>query len=155
IAQHPWQKMMGDRIPAPEPLAKLVPHDNYYVAFKSVRKFLEFNDQLDEWGTTLIRAYEVTSRDYGLKERYERQLCLRSTGLSRTLGPALIRGVALTGNDLYLREGSDLSFIFEVNNRALFLTAVEPFLEEVRKEFGNRLKETKTEYAGATVESFV
>jgi hypothetical protein len=155
IAQHPWNKMMAGKTPDPEPLAKLVPHDNYYVAFKSVRKFLEFNDQLDEWGTSLIRAYEVTSRDYGLKERYERQLCLRSKGLGRTLGPALIRGVALTGNDLYLREGSDLTFIFEVNNRALFLAAVEPFLEEARKEFGNRLKETQTEYAGATVESFV
>src|SRR5262249_39603400 len=76
IAQHPWNKMMAGKTPDPEPLAKLVPHDNYYVAFKSVRKFLEFNDQLDEWGTSLIRAYEVTSRDYGLKERYERQLCL-------------------------------------------------------------------------------
>src|SRR5262249_58126022 len=31
----------------------------------------------------------------------------------------------------------------------------EPFLEEARKEFGNRLKETKTEYAGTTIESFV
>ncbi len=73
IAEHPWEKMMEGKKPAPEPLAKLVPFDNYYVTFKSVRKFIEFGELLDQWGTNLIRAYELHSRDYRLKERYEKQ----------------------------------------------------------------------------------
>src|SRR5262249_49723219 len=31
IAEHPWAKMMAGRKPDPEPLARLVPHDNYYL----------------------------------------------------------------------------------------------------------------------------
>ena len=53
---HSWAKMMAGKKPAAEPLAKLVPHDNYYVHFKTFGKFLETGDLLDEWGTALSRA---------------------------------------------------------------------------------------------------
>jgi hypothetical protein len=155
IAEHPWEKMMAGKKPAPEPLARLVPHDNYYVAFKSFRALTEFGELLDEWGTNALRAYELTSRDQRLRQRYEKQLCLRSTALGKALGPTLIRGVALTGSDPYLREGSDVSVLFHVNSRALFLGAVEPFLKEARAEFGEALRERREEYRGVTVESFV
>ncbi|MBV9123496.1 MAG: hypothetical protein JO112_09075, partial [Planctomycetes bacterium] len=155
IAEHPWERMLAGKKPAPEPLARLVPRDNYYVSFKSIRKFIELGDLLDQWGTLATRAYEMTSRDYDLRERYERQLCLRSTWMARTLGPAVIRGLAVTGSDLYLREGSDVAVIFQVGDRALFLAAVEPFLQEARQQFAGRLKETTSAYHGVHVESFV
>jgi hypothetical protein len=155
IAEHPWAKMMGDKKPSPEPLAKLVPHDNFYVHFKSIRKFIEFGELLDQWGTNLVRAYEMNSRDYHLKESYEKQLCLRSGWLGKTFGPAVVRSLAITGNDGYLREGSDVTVIFDVKDKKLFLSAVEQFVNEARKEFGNDLKETKTPYQGIDLESFV
>jgi hypothetical protein len=155
IAEHPWVKMMAGHKPAPEPLADLVPHDNYYIRFKTFAKFAEFGDFLDQWGTPASRAYEAQSRDYALKERYERQLCLKSTSLGRTLGPFLIRSIAVTGNDPYIREGSDVTVIFHTNNRDLFLAGVEPFLQEARKEHGPRLAEKKDTYKKITIESFV
>jgi hypothetical protein len=155
IAEHPWERMMAGKKPAPEPLARLVPHDNYYVAFKNIRKFIELGELLDQWGTNVVRAFEINSRDVQLKERYEKQLCLRSSGLAKTLGPTIIRSVAITGNDFYLREGSDVSVLFQVNNKALFRAAVEPFLKAAREEFGDRLKESKRDYRDVTVESFV
>ncbi len=155
IAEHPWEKMMAGQKPAPEPLAKLVPHDHFYVHFKNIRKFLELGDLFDQWGTSAARAYEMNSRDYDMKGRYERQLCLRSGGLARTFGPAVVRGLALTGSDGYLREGSDLTVLFHVANRKLFLAAVEPFILEARKQHGAELKETQADYHGLTVESFV
>jgi hypothetical protein len=155
IAEHPWDKMMGDRKPADEPLARLVPADNYYVSFNNVRKLLEFNDLLEQWGTSLVRAYEVHSRDYRLKERYQQQLCLESTVLARTLGPVVLRGVAITGHDLYLREGSDVAIVFHVRDRAVFLSAVNRFIDKARARHGEQLKEEKEDYAGVTVESYV
>jgi hypothetical protein len=155
IAEHPWEKMMAGNKPEAEPLARLVPADNYYVTFKNVRKLLEFNDLLEQWGTSLIRAYEVHSRDYRLKERYQRQLCLESTPLSRTLGPLVLHGVALTGHDAYLREGSDVTLLFHVANRAVFLSAVNRFLDAARTQYGDQLKEGKQDYEGVTVESYV
>ena len=44
VAEHPWEKMMAGKKPADEPLAKLVPHDHYYIAFKNFRAFLEFGE---------------------------------------------------------------------------------------------------------------
>ncbi|HWG46649.1 MAG TPA: hypothetical protein VN688_28060 [Gemmataceae bacterium] len=154
VAEHPWDKMMGDKKPAPEPMAKLIPNDNYYIHFKNVRQFITFSDLLDQWGTNLIRAYEVHSRDYRLKERYQQQLCLRTTELGRKFGPVVLRGLAITGSDAYLREGSDVAIIFHVANRPLFLGAVQPFIEEARKKFGDQLKERKIEENGVIIESF-
>ncbi len=155
IAEHPWQEMMGDRKPAPEPFARMVPRDNYYVHFKRLDKFVEFTDLLEQWGTNLIRAYELTSRDYRLKQRYEQQLCLRSTELGRALGPLVIKGIAITGNDPYVREGTDVAILFQVLNKDVFLAAVEPFLAEARRKYGGKLAEDKADYHGVSVESFV
>jgi hypothetical protein len=157
IAAHPWKKMMGDRRPGPEPLARLVPEDNYYLHFKSIVKFLDLGDLMDQWGTTLTRAVEVTSRDYQLKERLERQLCLRSTGVARLFGPAVIKGLAITGSDPYVREGSDVTVIFHLINKKAFLAGVEGFLREARKEWGQQLAEAALplqDLPGITVEQY-
>jgi hypothetical protein len=154
IAEHPWKKMIGDKKPDIDPLAKLVPNDNYYITFKSVRSFIEFGELLDQWGTNVLRAYELTSRDSQIKQRYEKQLCLKSTGLAKTLGPALIREVAVTGSDLYVREGSDVTVIFHVKDVKLFLAAVNGYIDEARKEFGDELKEGKTTYKDEAIESY-
>lgn len=155
IAEHPWQTMMGDRKPAPEPFAQLVPHDNYYIHFKNIARFIEFAELIDQWGANLTRVYEVTSRDYRLKDRYEQQLCLRSTALGKTLGPLVIKGIGITGSDTYLREGSDVAIVFQVVQKKLFLAAVEPFLADARKKFGAKLKENKDNYQNVAIESFV
>jgi hypothetical protein len=155
IAEHPWKKMMAGKKPAAEPLAQLVPHDNYYVHFKNIAKFIELGEFLEQWGTNAIRAYEIASRDVDLKERYERQLCLRSGWMGKTFGPAVVRSLAITGSDPYLREGSDVTVIFHVSNRPMFLAAVEPFLREARQQFKGRLKESKADYHGIPIEMFV
>jgi hypothetical protein len=155
IGEHPWKKMMGGKKPAPEPLAKLVPNDNYYLRFRNVAKLVELNDLWDRWGTNLMRAYEINSRDYHLRERYEKQLCLKSHALAKTLGPLIIRGLVVTGSDPYFREGTDVTVIFHVVNRTLFFAAAEPFVWAARKEFGKQLTVGKSVYHKITVGSCV
>ncbi len=155
IDEHPWEKMMAGKKPADEPLARMIPHDNYYVSFKSMNSFNELSDLLDEWGTGLNTAWQATSRDHRLKQRYEQQLCLRSTSLGRTLGPLVIKSVVLTGSDAYLREGSDVTIIFHVTKPGLFLAGVEGFLKEARQKFGEALKESKSTHLEIPIESFV
>lgn len=154
IAEHPWEKMMGGKKPSIEPPASLIPHDNYYVYFNDIRKLLDFRELTEHWSSLGIAAYELHSRDLDLSKRYERQLCLKSTGLARTLGPAVVRSIAATGSDLYLREGSDVTVIFHVRNAGLFLAAVEPQVEAARKEHGDRLRHQKEKYQGVELESY-
>src|SRR5260370_14815834 len=138
IAEHPWKKMMEGKKPAPEPLAKLVRHGNYYIHFKSFTKFTEFQDFLEEWGTPAARAYEGQSREYGLQQRYEKQLCLNSTWLGRKFGSLLVKSVAITGSDPFIREGSDVTVLFHVANRAAFLAGVDPFIKQPKNQFPPR-----------------
>jgi hypothetical protein len=155
IAEHPWEKMMAGKKPAAEPLAKLVPHDNYYIRFKDFAKFTDFQDFLEEWGTPAGRAYELHSREYAMTKRYERQLCLKSTWFGRRFGALLVKSVAITGSDPYLREGSDVTVLFHVNNKDAFLAGVDPFIKEAKKEFAGRFMEKKSLYRKIPVESFV
>jgi hypothetical protein len=155
VPPQPWDRMLKGEQPAVESIARLIPHDNYYVYFKNIRKFMEFGDLLDQWGTSVIRVYEMKSRDAQLRERYERQLCLKSTALGKLLGPAVVKGLAVTGSDPYLREGTDVTVLFEVANRVLFFSAVEGFLKEARQEHGDRLREGREDYHGTTIETFV
>ncbi len=155
IAEHPWVKMMEGKKPAPEPLAELVPHDFYYIHFKNIAKLLETGDLLDQWGTTLTRAFESNSKDNRLKQKLEQQLCLKSTGLARIFGPSVINGVAIVGSDPYLREGTDLSMIFHLANKQVFQFAVEGVLKQTRTKFGKDLIEKTEKFGDVAIESAV
>ena len=78
---------------------------------------------VNELGTTIGNAFSVQSRDDRLKERIEEQLCLKNTALAKLFGPAVIQSVAITGSDPYLREGSDITLLFDAKNKGLFLAA--------------------------------
>src|SRR5262249_22124240 len=73
--------------------------------------------------------------------------------LARTFGPAVVRSLAITGSDPYVREGSDVTVLFHVKNRGLFLTAVDRFLQEARKTYAGRLEEKKDTYHQNTIQS--
>jgi hypothetical protein len=154
VPEQPWADLLKNKNPTTETLAQLVPQDNYYLSFKDIRKFIDLGELLDQWGTSILRVYEMKSRDFHLRERYEKQLCLKTTALGKKLGPTLVKGLAVTGNDPYFREGTDVSVIFHVRSRELFLAAVSPLIEEARKEFGKELREQKTTHRGTTIESY-
>jgi hypothetical protein len=52
VPEQPWERMLAGKQPATEPIARLVPHDNYYVYFRDLRKFLEAGDLADDWAPT-------------------------------------------------------------------------------------------------------
>ncbi|MCS7167574.1 MAG: hypothetical protein RMI91_06115 [Gemmatales bacterium] len=150
-----WHALLKDKKPEIEPLAHLVPRDQYYVHFSNFGRFLEAGDFLEQWGAPILQAFRLAGQDYRLRERYERQLCLKSSVLAKTFGPLVVENVALTGSDLYLREGSDVTVLFRVKNLALFMAAVNNQIDQARKAWGKELKEDKAQYQGVTIESFV
>lgn len=150
-----WHALLKDKKdPVIEPLAHLVPRDQYYVHFSQFGRFLEAGDLLEQWGGPILQAFRLAGQDYRIRERYERQLCLKSTLLAKTFGPAIVENVALTGSDLYLREGSDVTVLFRVKNVPLFMAAVNSQIDQARKTWGQQLKESKSEYHGVTIEGF-
>jgi hypothetical protein len=154
IAEHPWLKMMAGKRPAAEPLARLVPHDNYYLTVTNLKAFNEAFDLLERWGGNVLRPVALHERDHHLRKRYETQLCLPSAELARAVPAKLVRAAALTGSDLFWQQGTDGTVLFHVTDADAFLKVQEPFLQRARKKWGGDLKETTTRFDKVEVKSF-
>jgi hypothetical protein len=153
--KRPWEEMIAGKKPAPEPLARFVPYDQYFVHFKNVPAFLEFLDLFEQWGNELTNAFEINSREYNLRNRYDKQLCVGSRGMARSIAPLVMNDLAITGSDLFFRDGTDITYIFRVVNSRLFLWTADPYLRAARREFGSRLQESRSTHRGIAIESYV
>jgi hypothetical protein len=154
VAEHPWKKMMGGKKPADEPLARLVPCDNYYLAVADPAALLSAWEVMDAWGGSVLRSPRLLDRDHGVRARYERQLCLPGADLVRALPRGLVRALAVTGSDLFLLEGSDVTLLVDAAFPAGFRKVQDLFVARARKAHGEGLKETSEDYRGVRVEGF-
>jgi hypothetical protein len=137
-APHPWDdllKSLGKAAPA-EPLAAAVPAEFYYLRATDLDVLFKLSDQLDAWATPIVGALDRKAAEHDLASRYETELGLARTALSRALGKEVVAQVALVGSDPYLREGSDVSLIFQVKQRALFDVGLANTLAQRSSEHG-------------------
>lgn len=154
IAEHPWKKMMGDRKPIEEPLARLVPCDNWYFTIHDPAAFLSASQVMDTWGGSVLRSPKLLDRDHGIRARYEQQLCLSANELIRELPAGLVRGMALTGSDLFFLEGTDVTVLLDVAFPASFTKVQDLHIAGARKAHGKQLQETKETYRGTEIQGF-
>jgi hypothetical protein len=123
IATIDWKKYLkADAHPQLDPLAAAIPEDQHAVFFASFPKLLEVIDRADRQGTTVLQFATPRSEDARVRSRYERQLCLSASALSRLLGPALVKSVAVTGSDPYFPTGTDVAVLFEAAQPAALRT---------------------------------
>lgn len=151
-APHPWEELsraLGKAAPA-EPLAALVPAEFYYLRATDLDVLFQLSDQLDAWATPMVSALDRRAAEQDLAGRYETQLGLARTALSRALGKEVVAQVALVGSDPYLREGSDVSVIFRVKQRSLFDVGLASTLAARAHEHGS-VAATTTTYQGVDV----
>ena len=112
VPEFNWTTKLGDAAPALGALSAAIPADQHAVFFPSFAALMTALDEAGGEGLPLARAMQVRSEDARLAERYERQLCLSRTVVSRLLGPQAIRSVAITGSDPYFPTGTDVAVIF-------------------------------------------
>ena len=122
IAKHPWKEMnaaLGRSVPD-EPLAHAAPARFYYLRFASLAHLFRLLDEADTWISPVASVTSGQAQNQDLGKRYEAQLGLQRSQVSRVLGPQVVTDLAVVGSDPYLREGSDLTFIFRVKNQTAF-----------------------------------
>jgi hypothetical protein len=151
IKSHPWEKMLGDKKPDIEPLAKMVPDDYFFVEFRSVSKLLELADSGDLWTMHLSHQASKDARSQQIGERLRKQLVIESNKVLRPLYDTVVEDVALTGSDLFFGEGSDVTMIFRLKKPDLFKSRMEGFITKAEKERKDA-KKTNDEYLGVKYE---
>jgi hypothetical protein len=147
IKSHPWEKMLGDKKPDLGPLARLVPEDNYLVEFHSVTKMLELLDSGDLWSAHLFNQAAREARTQQIGERLRTQLAIETNRLLRPLYDTVVDEVALTGSDLFLGEGSDVTLIFRTRPAEVFKARMDGFLANAAKAHPEA-KRSEGEYLG-------
>ncbi len=133
IKSHPWKEMLGGRNPKVSALSRVVPRDFYFVRFRRLTKLLELIEQGDLWARHLLDQSVHAAYSSRSSERIQKQLCIKTSQLSRPFYDLAVREVAITGSDLYVREGSDVTLLFSVANRPLFDRQMQSFLADAEK----------------------
>lgn len=138
LEEHPWAEMTAalanPKGGTAEPLARVSPADFWYVRFDDIRVFLKVLDEADTWITPVAHVLEERGEVHGLAKRYQAQLGLRRTGLAKKLGHTVVERVAIVGSDPYLREGSDVTFMFALNSQAVFDTELARHMSAYESE---------------------
>ena len=117
-----------------EPLAALTPAEFWYLRFADIRLLLRTLDEADAWVTPVVAILQSNAEHLDLAGRYQAQLGLRRSALAKTLGHTVVAEIAVVGSDPYLREGSDLTLIFEAANLGMLTRELEAQLELWRAE---------------------
>jgi hypothetical protein len=147
IKSHPWEKMLGDRKPDIGPLARLVPEDFFLVEFHSVTRMLELIDAGDLWSAHLFNQAAREARTQQIGERLRTQLAIETNRLLRPLYDTVVDEVALTGSDLFLGEGSDVTLLFRTRQPEVFKARMDGFLANAARAHPEA-KRTAGEYLG-------
>jgi hypothetical protein len=151
LAHHPWKKMMTGLGAAPaEPFAADAPADFYFVRAADLPALFSLLDQIDAWGTPAANVLDGFAEERDIAARYEAQLGLRRTALTRALGPSVVGQVAVVGSDPYFKEGSDVTVLLRVKNRSLLDAALAATLGELEQAHGKLLRETR-DHGGVAV----
>jgi hypothetical protein len=152
LAQHPFPAMLrqlGRPVPS-EPLAEATPAEFYYLRFATLEALFAVVDQMDVWGTPAASVFSRRSQDYDLANRYLTALGVDRSEIARVLGPQVIARVAVVGSDPYLREGSDVTLIFQVRSRPLFDRGLADALARYERRHGTLTRKSHGD-AGATI----
>jgi len=134
-AEMDWTQETEGLNPKKDTLAAFTPHDQYGLFFPSFKAMTDLIDEIDKRGTPIVQTMDPRAEDALTRFRYQQQLCLPTSELSRLLGPPAISGTAFTGSDPYFRTGTDLAVLFETNQAEFLLRT----FASKRKEAGKKI----------------
>ncbi len=134
----PYEQMLaqlGTAVPA-EPLANTTPADFYFARSKNIEALFDVLDEVDSWVTPAVHVLDTKMQRLDLAARYQTQLGLRRTELSRRLGPELISELAVIGSDPFMRDGSDVTVLFRPRSDTALATALTATVQLTARPHG-------------------
>ncbi|MCB9570061.1 MAG: hypothetical protein H6710_23040 [Myxococcales bacterium] len=160
LAEHPFAAMQAalpdPNAGAPEPLAAAAPAEFWYVRSASLPLLLRLLDEADTWITPAVQLLQQNPEDRRLSERYATSLGVQRGEIARVLGSAAVGHVAIVGSDPYVREGTDVTLIFELREPTLYNAELDRYrlaAQQRAESSGGWLKTSARDYEGVTIES--
>lgn len=112
IQSHPWEKMLAGRKAEIGTLANCVPEDFYFIEFGSAAKLVDALATTNLWAGHLFAQMLGSAGSQDVEKRIKTQLGIQGIppGLLDAVG---LKGIALTGSDLYVADGSDVTLLVQ------------------------------------------
>ncbi|MFN0121094.1 MAG: hypothetical protein ACKV2V_11400 [Blastocatellia bacterium] len=138
VKSHPWKEMLAraaqaGRKPERSPMAAMVPSDFYLAEFRSLTRLLDTVDTSDLWATHLFNQAFREAVTHNTADRLRRQLALETTPALRPFYDLVVEQIAITGSDLFLREGSDVTLLIRLRQPAIARAQLDGFLAGAEK----------------------
>ena len=153
IAEIDWKPLIKDLNPKLDSLADKVPFDQHVIFFPSFKAALSMSDEAKKVPGLFSKMAESGSENTLTNARYEKQLCLTVSGLSRLFGPQIVKSVALTGSDPYFFSGTDLAVIFEAPQPDVLEKLILAQIT-IRAQAQKDAKPISGEYSGVSYKGF-
>jgi hypothetical protein len=149
IESHPWKRLLAGRQPQVSSLALSVPANSYFIEFHSLAKLIDTIETSDLWGQHLFSQAWQEARTQLFATRLHQQLAVEISPVLRPFYDSVVSEVAVTGSDLYAREGSDVTLLFRFRQSELFHARMDSFLTNAEKSHADA-RRTKGEYQGVS-----
>src|SRR5438093_522730 len=104
-------------------------------------------EPIDLWGTHLFNQAMQEARTQKIGEHLKTQLAIETTPLLRPFYDLVVSEAAVTGSDLFLREGSDVTLLFRFKQPQVFKARMDSFLVSAAKAHASA-KKTSDSYLG-------
>jgi hypothetical protein len=129
------EKLAKKQLPQPHEVTRLIPEDQYFLHFNTIRAANELLDLANNWGNSLLRLFTVRAQDNRLQEKLDEQLCLRRGPLTRLFADGVVAEMAVTGADPFVLEGTDVTVLFRLKQPEAFEKMADGWLADTRKKY--------------------
>ncbi len=139
IKQHDFEELLKKSAekglqPKLHDLSRLVPRDQYMLLFNSVTALGEMVDLTALWGEGVTRLFSKRAQDHELQAKLEQQLTLQRKEMEELAKAGAIGEIAVTGGDLFMLEGTDVSVIFRLKKPADFDKAAAGWVADLKEQ---------------------
>ncbi len=107
-----------------EPIASRVPPECFYLRFGSFENYLWFLDLTNEYGGDVGRMLTLRGTENDSTTRFQEQIAVKLTQLSRMLGPTVVEDQAVIGRDLFTADGATIGVVIKSANAFLLRSSM-------------------------------
>jgi hypothetical protein len=136
VESHPWKKMLDGKHSEVSNLSESVPADFYFIESRSLNTLIDTLSSGDLWQRHIVVQSGMPATAVPVQERTQKQLGLEIKEWMRLGYDEVVNRVAVTGSDLYINEGSDITILFSLKQPAAFHTAADAMLAAAKASPG-------------------
>ncbi len=144
VTELDWNKIPNENEFVPDPLADNIPFDQYAIFFSSFQDYIDLVTELETNGAPFLDSISPSIEDSRTLSLYETQLCLSLGDMAKSIDNQLVKSMAFTGTDPYLRGGSEVAVLLQTQTPDMLTIAVKTMQQQaLRSVDGCRQSEGK------------